>query len=171
MPPRTFFGNKRLPPRLAKPSKSHLFKKKHRKHGPFSATERAAVQAVVQVAPAHLPTKQQIVSLAKAINRPEGSVTAHITRARETFQANATRYVEIHKEAAELALKDGSDKALDVARKASEFAMQHASAKDKSGKVERIIESQQTADVPRVQIGLVLGGMPTARPAEIIDAE
>jgi len=156
--------------RAARP-KRRVGRPPKKRAGPLTTSEKTIIAQVVADAPATLMDAAAIERTAHLMRRDPRTVAHYIVAAREQFQANARRYVEIHQQVADAALKDGSDRALDVARKASEFAMQHASAKDKSGKVERIIESQQTVDVPRVQIGVVLGGLPTARPAAIIDAE
>jgi len=130
-----------------------------RKHGKLSERDHHIISELVQTQP-HELSLEQIASTATLLRRSPDQVAHAIVEARERLQMNAGRYVEIHREVAEAALKDGSDKALDVARKASEYAIQHLSARDGKGKLERIVEAeQQMSDAPRVQIGIALGGI------------
>ena len=139
---------------------------RHRhKTGPLAAQDQRVISELVKTQ-THELSVEQISSAAMLLRRSPDQIAHAIMDAREKLQMNAGRYVEIHREVAERALIDGSDKALDVARKASEYAIQHISARDGKGKLERIVEAEQSAaEAPRVQIGIALGGIITRPPA------
>jgi len=108
----------------------------------------------VEVLPAPLAP-----AVTAVVVRDPRALAERVQRARETFQENAGRYVEIHKEVAEAALKSGDPKSLEVARRASEFTIAKVSARDPSGTVERIVE-QHESPAPSIKIGIALAGIP-----------
>lgn len=126
--------------------------------GRLSKVEKSIIAHLVQDTPGEV-SRDQVQSTALMLRRNPRTVAQAIAEAREKLQEHASRYVEIHLEAAERALASGDH---DVARKAAAWAMERISSRDESGKVERVIEpaSQSERDVPRIQIGIALGGMP-----------
>lgn len=94
-------------------------------------------------------------------NAIKNSVAQSIRAAREKLQGVASRYVEIHLQSAEKALKNGD---YDAARKACEWAMENLSADGDDGKQVRIIapKDQPAPTLPAIQIGIALGGLPSS---------
>lgn len=127
-----------------------------RRPGRLSKLERAIVGEVVNSEPDLSPTRQ--VALALALNKPTDTVTRAVKQARATFEANADKYVALHLDTAMSAL---ADREYDVARKAAEFAIEKVSHVDDEGKSHRIVDAVvSTTNVPKIQIGIALGGLP-----------
>lgn len=119
-------------------------------------------------------TPDQIKHAAAMLKRSKAAIKNHVSKAKEQLQRNATRYVDIHLEAAETALQNGDT---DTARKAAEFALKHITASDDEGTVS-IIDAPQAAAAPTgpsIRIGIALGGMrkpeALALPDNAVDAE
>ena len=106
---------------------------------------------------------EQIDALAIALKRNPATIAKYVQAAKDKFNQNASRYADIHMRVAEKALALDDPKALETARKASEFAMQNNSAVDADGKQIRVIDSaQQSSNAPVIKIGIALGGLPAA---------
>lgn len=138
-----------------------------RRQGKPSEAEKALVAQVVQDQPTTI-TPSQINGLAKALNRTPAVIKQLVAEARENFVAAAGDYVAIHKQAAQLALANGDAKSLDVAVKASQWAIQSISA-DGQRVVERTT-SEPTGQ--KIFIGINVGGVsaPQAVVTEVVDA-
>ena len=135
--------------------------KRPRKRGKLTSAEIATVALVVKDAPLNTPDARAIDLTARLLQRDENTIRSAIQQARAKLQARATEYVDLHFESAKQALKDGEP---DVARKASEWAISNISATDSAGKSERIIEKPTSgSDMPVIQIGVALGGLPHGR--------
>ena len=132
---------------------------KRRRRGRLSRRERNVLTLAVAQAPAGILAPEQMSVLAREMGRAPGAIATVVRAAREHLQANAEKYVSIHLQAAERGLKEG-DKGLEVARKASEFAIERISAADEKGETVRIVDVSQASAGPRVQIGIALGGLP-----------
>ena len=128
--------------------------------GSLDASEKSSIAEILQgeIVPA------QIDALAIAMRREPGTIEKYVLAAKDKFLQNASKYADIHAEVATRALAEGSPKGLDVARKASEFAMVNTSTKDSAGKEIRIIDSPGvSSSAPVIKIGIALGGLPSAR--------
>ena len=127
-----------------------------------TATDRATVTGVATQIPVDLATPQKLIdSTAIVLNRDPRVVASWIAEARQELQRNARLYVDSHVQSVVGAL---ADKDYDVARKGAEWAIEHISARDSDGRVERIVEVQDaSAALPTIQIGIALGGLPPAR--------
>lgn len=145
-----------------------------RRFGPLSKSEKGLIESVVVDSPREI-SKAQTKSLAVALRRSPAAMVQAIENARQKLVERAGRYADIHLEAAESALKTDPD----VARKASEWALQALTAKDERGQTHRIVDqpkSEQPGSGIVVQIGFALGGMKATAPkqlttSEVIDAE
>ena len=151
--------------------------KKAHKHGVFSKDEKALVKAAVRQGGGDLST-DQTRALAKVFNRPVGTIKSMIRAARENLAADASFYVDTHREVTEQAREAGialfNDKLLDIARKGSEWALESI-----SGEGSRIVEKAESGPAgTRIMIGVRLGNttlQPNATvdisPDAVIDAE
>ncbi len=94
---------------------------------------------------------------------------AAVRQARKTLQNLAPEYVRLHLAACKLALVQRDP---DVTRKGAEAMMDRITATSADGTVERIVDRPAaTAETPRIQIGIALGGLPRVSSAgPIIDA-
>jgi hypothetical protein len=127
--------------------------------GRLTATEKSIITGLIADTPGDI-TPTQVESLAITLRREPDTIADAVAAARVKLQENLGRYVDIHREAAELALATDDP---DVARKAAEFMIEKVSARRKDGKVERLIEAAASEpNGPRIQIGIALGGVPAA---------
>lgn len=142
-------------------------KKRYKRSGKTTKDEKEVVKAVVRQAGGDLPLDRTI-ALAKAFNRPVGTVKAMITRAKENLAADAEFYVDTHRQvvqdAADVGRATYNDKLLEVARKGSEWALEHT-----SGDGKRIVDqpSSQSSGT-RIMIGVKLSNT-TIQPQTAID--
>lgn len=135
--------------------------------GRVTKDEKAVVKAIVRQAGGDLPL-DRTKALAKVFNRPVGAVKAMVTRAKDNLAADAEFYVDTHRDAVETALEHGkatsNDKMLEVARKGSEWALEHT-----SGDGKRIIDQPSSAPQgTRIMIGVKLSNT-TLQPEMAID--
>jgi hypothetical protein len=127
--------------------------------GRLTATEKSIITGLIADTPGDI-TPTQVESLAITLRREPDTIADAVAAARVKLQENLGRYVDIHREAAELALQTDDP---DVARKAAEFMIEKVSARRRDGKVERLIEAAASEpNGPRIQIGIALGGVPAA---------
>jgi hypothetical protein len=94
-----------------------------------------------------------------------------IRRARELMIANAEKYARKHIESVERAMELAhvDPRYLESARRASEFALTHVSADG-----ERVVDKPtgvQAPTLPAIQIGVMLGGMPTIQRKQLTSAD
>lgn len=95
---------------------------------------------------------REATSLAKALNRPKEMIIAAIEEARNKFILRASRYVDIHMQAAEQAIEDGDN---ETAGKLSQWAIENI-----SGEGKRIVNKQvETGTGAKVFVGIKLGGV------------
>lgn len=126
----------------------------------MTPAEKIVIAQVVEESPFNIVSDDRIAKLADALDHPKPAIKSVIAKAREQFEADALEYVNIHKQSAQLALADGD---YDTARKAAAFAMEKVSAVNDRGERETIIDRiESTSSQPRIQIGIALGGLPTA---------
>ncbi len=145
--------------------------KRYKKRTKPSDAEKAVVAAVVLDSPAEV-TPQQVTALATALNRTPAAIKKLVQEARTMLVSSAGDYVKIHKRATELALQNGDAKSLDVAIKASQWAIANISADGA-----RVVDKASTEPQgQRIFIGIKMGGM-EAKPVvrelaagEVIDA-
>ena len=134
-------------------------RRKRRRAGPVSATEKLIIAEVVKDAPLSTPNEKQIDALSITLRRSPEVIKSIVVAAREKFQANSLHYVDLHNDAVQQALA-GQD--FDVARKGAEWAIERISARDADGKIERIVDKVESeSSAPRIQIGIQLGGLPS----------
>jgi hypothetical protein len=141
-------------PRSAKQRRARVVP---RTGGRLTKTERAIIAHVVQDTPGEM-TREQVQSTAMMLRRNPRTVVQAIREAREELQQRAGKYIAIHLEAAEQALASGD---YDTARKAAEYILDRLSARDESGRIERIIDKEDDQrQLPEIKIGIALGGLP-----------
>lgn len=132
-------------------------RKKPRKAGPITQAEKLIVAELVQDAPLNLMSDEKISMTAELMRRSPDVIKSIVVQAREQLQSNALSYVASHRKSVEQAL---AAQDFDIARKGSEWAIEHISARDADGKVERIVEKVEAeSTAPRVMIGIQLGGL------------
>lgn len=143
----------------------------YKKQGKPSPAEKAIVAAVVLDSPAEV-TPAQITGLATALRRTPAAIKKLVAEAREMLVSSAGDYVRMHKQAVEAALihgQQGDAKALDVAVKASQWAIQNITQDG-----QRIVDKASTEPQgQKIFIGIRVGAMdqkPAVRVAEVIDA-
>jgi hypothetical protein len=145
--------------------------KRYKKQGKPTDAEKAVVAAVVLDSPAEV-TPQQVSALATALNRTPAAIKKLVQDARTMLVSSAGDYVAIHKLATEAALRAGDPKSLDVAIKASQWAIQNISADGA-----RVVDKASTEPQgQRIFIGIKMGGMEKAvvkelSAGEVIDAQ
>lgn len=138
---------------------ARALKTKPRKPGRLSKVEKSIVAEIVENTDLSIP---QVHALAVTLDRPVDTIRAQIESARAELQANAKNYAQAHKKVVDTALESDDPKALEVARRASQWALEKISHKDADGKQTRVIdvETNAASDAPRIQIGIALGGLP-----------
>jgi hypothetical protein len=125
--------------------------------GRLTSSEKTIITTMVAETPGDI-SPAQVEGIAIALKRQPDAIADAIVAVREKLQSNLGRYVDIHMEAAQLALETDDP---DVARKAAEFMIDKVSARRADGKVERLIEAPASEpNGPRIQIGIALGGVP-----------
>lgn len=129
-----------------------------RRIGTPSVAEKNLVAAVVIDNPGELKPSQ-ITGLAKALRRSPAAIQSMIEDAREKFQGNAGRYVDIHIASTEAALKNGSVAGLEVAQKGAQWAIERA-----SGAGQRVLDPKVGAGEsgptgPRIIVGIRIGSV------------
>lgn len=129
--------------------------------------EREVVKAAVRQNRGDL-SKEQTTALAKVFNRPVGTVKAMIARAKDNLAADAEFYVDTHRQVVEGASLMGqatyNDKLLEVARKGSEWALEHT-----SGDGKRVVDQPTSAPQgTRIMVGVRLSNT-TIQPETVID--
>jgi hypothetical protein len=132
---------KLLSPRLPRPGK----------RGPVTLHEKEAVASIVMDHPGPL-SEIEAQALAVAFRRSPDTIKGLIDDARATFAAKAGRYVEIHAQATEDALKTGE---LDTALKGSQWAIERI-AQDGSRVVDKTTD--QTGGT-KIILGISMGGI------------
>lgn len=140
-----------------------------RRIGGPSDAEKNLVAAVVIDNPGEI-TGKQVAGLAKALRRSPAAIKSMIEDAREKFQGNAGRYVDIHMQATEAALRRGSDRSLETATKAAQWAVERS-----SGQGVRVIDPKVAAGEagpagPRIMIGIKIGSVDQPQTEIPIDA-
>ena len=124
-----------------------------RKVARITKKERGIIEAVVSDSEQEL-TRKQVECLAITLRRDPKTIKALVAEARLKFAEQANRYVEIHHQAVEDALKHGTAEALEVAVKGSQWAIEHMSVEGES-----ILEKAQHNDSgAKIMIGVVIGG-------------
>lgn len=146
---------KKRKPRKVKPKEP----KTPNKIGPLSATDKAAVEALVlSVTPdeTEIALQNRGRALGRALRRTPEAIRREVVKARERLQAGAGTYVDLHMKAARNAAQMGD-------AKPAQWALEHIVAVDEKGKKERIVEPAKSEDngprMPVVNIGIALGGI------------
>ena len=124
----------------------------------MSPSEKIVIAEVVNNAPGGIVSDIQADRLAMMLQRSPTAITSAIASAREQFLAKANDYVDLHNRTVHKAFAQND---LDVARKGSEWAIEHMSGKNDEGEIERIIDKDDSqSNSPRISIGIALGGLP-----------
>jgi hypothetical protein len=124
------------------------------RRGPITMNEKDAVAAIVMDQPGPISAQQE-KALAVTLRRSPAAVKALIEEAREHFAAKAGRYVEIHAQGVEDALKNGTVAGLDVALKGSQWAIERI-AQDGSRIVDKAADTNTGT---KIVIGVQMGGI------------
>lgn len=136
------------------------------RQGPLSAQEHAIVAAFVEEQPGPVTT-QQANDLAAAMRRTPAAVKRMIEEARADFASKAGRYVTIHAEATEAALKSGTVTGLDTALRGAQWAIERMAADGA-----RVIDKPSAGSGgSKILIGIQVGGIgPVATTAVSVPA-
>ena len=147
---------RQVPPKLFAPKAS-------KRHGPISPTEQKLVTQFCKDQPREV-TPAQITALSRVLRRSKDAVRAMVEQAREEFTTSASFYVDAHKQSVERALavtnKEGEHdaKALDVAARASQWALENLSAEG-----QRVVDVKAAAGKgdmgPRIVVAVQVGGL------------
>lgn len=133
------------------------------------ATATAVVQQLVD-RKRGIVTVKDVTALAKVTGEPALVILGIVEQAKQTFSDAALAYVNIHKEATQMALANGDAKSLAVATAASQWAIEKIEHEGK-----RIISKEQAVvgnTGTKIMIGISLGGKnPTHFKAETVDAD
>jgi hypothetical protein len=149
-----------------------VFEPKSKRGGSVSDAEQALVTQFVLDQPREVTTAQ-VTALSRVLRRTKEAVKEMVVRAREDFSASADFYVKSHKTSVERALNvtnregEHDPKALDVAARASQWALENLSAEG-----QRIVDkpSAGKGDMgPRIMVGINIGGLNTKPAAEVIE--
>jgi hypothetical protein len=133
----------------------------------MTKAEKDVVAAVVADSPREVSEKQ-VTALATALRRPKAAIKAAIDNAQGDFQAAAGRYVEIHMEAIESALRDEDVKGREIAMKGAQWAIERL-AHEGSRVIEKAAAGPSESG-PRIQIGIRLGGIDATNESKAIEA-
>lgn len=150
----------------AKPTLQPDGKIRHYKRtGPVTPEEKLVVAHFIAAQKQELSAAQER-GLAQTLNRSTDMVKRIIDEAKLTFVERAGRYVDLHMETVETALANGDAKSLEVARRGSEWAIEHASMDG-----HRVVEAEKVAADTGVKIvvGVQVGGavMPNTQVIEV----
>ncbi len=143
-------------------------KKTYKRMGKATASDKALVAQVVMDQPGEV-SPQQVRALATTLKRTPAMIKALVADARERFVSRAGDYVDIHFNATQKASLSDDPKSLDVAVKASQWAIQNL-----SGEGARVVDKASTEPQgQRIFIGVRIGGVDASRQitSEVIDAE
>lgn len=117
-----------------------------------------------------LVTVKDVTALARITGATKDVLTEIIDQARERFSGAAVDYVNLHKEATVLAVANGDAKSLDVATRASQWAIEKLS--HKGGRVIEAPAKVVGDGSTKILIGISLGGKnPTYTDTEVVDAQ
>lgn len=149
-----------------------VFEPKNKRSGSITATEQALVTQFVLDQPREVTT-QQVTALSKVLRRSKEAVKGMVIAAREEFNSSAEFYVKAHAESVAKALssmnKEGEHdpKALDVAARASQWAMENMSAEG-----QRIVDVKSTGKGEggtKILINIPFGGMNAVPAVEVVE--
>lgn len=120
----------------------------------ITAAERDIIQRVVEQQPNTALTERQVTGLAHALRRKPDTVKAVIEDARHELAMRTPRYMDVHMQATEGALRKED---FDTAGKLAQWALENVSEDG-----QRVVEKGQGVPGSGVQvmIGLNLPGMP-----------
>lgn len=122
--------------------------------GPTTDAEVAVVGALLQEQSQEL-TLTQVSAIGRVLRRRPAATKALIARAKAQFRAEAPHYVEVHRQAMDQALKLGDAKGLEVATRASQWAIERISQDG-----ERIVEAAPVEGTGvKVFVGVKIGGL------------
>ena len=142
-------------------------RKRHKKLGSFTDAEKTIVEDIVAQSPGGLNTSE-VNALARVLRRNREIIKAAVIEAAETLADRAGRYADIHLQTTEAALANGDAKSLEVAARASQWALENIS-------VDGVAVVEKKADKPtgpQINIGVIVGGKnETPVVTEITDAE
>lgn len=148
--------------------------KTHKRAGVITKTEQALVTQFVKDQPRDV-TPQQVTALSKVLRRSKEAVKAMVEQAREEFAVSADFYVKSHKQSVERALavttKDGEHdpKALDVAARASQWALENLSAEG-----QRVVDAKTASKGDggtKIMINIPFGGMNAPPTVNVVETE
>ena len=128
--------------------------------------QQAIVTQTVQEAGGDL-TRHETAALAHTLHRSKDVVREMVEKARETLAKRAVDYVDYHQQAVEQALANGDPKALEVAARASQWALEHISFDGK-----RVVDKATGAEGggTKIMIGIQLGGQnPDQAPPIVVE--
>ena len=125
-----------------------------RRRGPITGNEQDLVAAFVMDQPGPISDKQER-ALTVALRRSPEAIKALIADARERFTAKAGRYVDIHAQATEDALKNGTVGGLETALKGSQWAIERIS-QDGARLVDKAADTNTGT---KIIVGIQMGGI------------
>lgn len=129
-------------------------RKKAHRAGTISRAEKKIVAAFVADQPAEV-TPGQTQALSRLLRRSLDETKSLIAEARETFVSSASDYVNIHKQATQEALANGTPKGLEQALRGSQWALENIG----EGGVRVVDRAAEGQGGTKVYIGLKIGGI------------
>lgn len=147
-----------------KPKRKYTKRLKHA--GKPSELEKGLIADVLANSPGGLSVRE-VSALATVMRRSKDVIRRAVEEAHDTLIERAGRYADIHMQAVETALENGDAKSLEVAARASQWAMENINL-DGQGVVEKPAAKPMG---PSIQIGIALGGMNKQESTEIIEAK
>lgn len=159
---------------VSRKSPEKVFEPKAKRAGKPTQVEQSLITQFVRDQPREV-TSGQVAALARVLRRPRETVKSMIEAAREDFAVEASFYVAAHKTSVQRALdvtnKDGEHdaKALDVAARASQWALENLSAEGV-----RVVDkpSAGKGDTgPRIMVGINVGGLNTKPTVEVVEQD
>lgn len=131
------------------------------------ARQQVIVTQTVQEAGGDLRSRE-VAALARVLHTNKDHVREMVETARSLLAERAVEYVDAHKKAVDKALHNGDAKSLEVAARATQWAMEHIKFEGKS-----IVDKPggESGQGTQIIIGIKLGGQNTEQPATVVEAE
>lgn len=115
--------------------------------------EQHVIEDIIAQVPGGLTMRQQS-ALATVLRRPRNMVKQAVAEAALELADRAQRYADIHMKATEVALENGDAKSLEVAARASQWALENINVDGT-----RVVEKAPDKPTgPAIQIGIMVGG-------------
>lgn len=129
-------------------------KPRHKRQGPATDADKSLIQDIIAQTPGGL-SNGQVNALAIVLQRSRAKTKELVEEAALKVAERAERYADIHMRVTEEALANGDAKSLEVAARASQWAMENINV-DGVGVIEKAANKPAA---PSVMIGIRVGGL------------